>query len=166
MKPRISLNEGAALRVFSKQMPGHDIDDRTRLTRIRVTLLLFLWLGTAGMLVELLLIGHYEDVLQWTPLAIMALSLVLLSWHARTPTAGVTRALTIAMMLLIAAAGLGVVFHYQGAREFQREVDPSLSGFSLFWKTIRAKAPPALAPMALAGLGLAGFAYTLTTRRS
>jgi hypothetical protein len=70
------------------------------------------------------------------------------------------RTLQIAMVLLIVGGALGVVMHYQGNVEFQREVDPTLHGWPLFAKAIRAKAPPALAPGSMAQLGLLGLVYT------
>ncbi len=54
---------------------------------------------------------------------------------------------------------LGVVLHVRGNAEFQREMDPSLAGPTLWWKTLRAKAPPALAPGVLVQLGLLGLVY-------
>jgi hypothetical protein len=68
------------------------------------------------------------------------------------------------MALCVAAGVIGIVFHYQGAQAFQLEVNPSLDGSALFWKTVRAKAPPALAPASMVGLGLIGFAYTQLVR--
>jgi hypothetical protein len=57
-------------------------------------------------------------------------------------------------------AGLdGVVIHARANAEFQRELDPSLSGWPLWRKTLQAKAPPALAPGVLAQLGLLGLVY-------
>jgi hypothetical protein len=64
------------------------------------------------------------------------------------------------MVLFIVSGLAGFVLHYQGNREFQLEVNPSLDGLELFLKVIRAKAPPALAPGAMIHLGLLGLAYT------
>jgi hypothetical protein len=64
------------------------------------------------------------------------------------------------MVLLIAAAGVGLVLHYRANVEFQLEIDPSLARRPLFWKVMAAKAPPALAPGILAQLGLVGLAYS------
>ena len=67
------------------------------------------------------------------------------------------------MVLLVAAGMTGVWLHYQAAREFQVEVNPSLSGLDLFWKALQASAPPVLAPGSLAALGGLGLVYLLTT---
>jgi hypothetical protein len=63
------------------------------------------------------------------------------------------------MVLCIVGGAIGILLHYHGAKEFQLEVDPSLRGVALFWKVMRAKAPPALAPAALIGLGVLGLTY-------
>jgi hypothetical protein len=65
------------------------------------------------------------------------------------------------MALCVASGLLGMVLHYRANVEFQREIDPSLAGTRLFWKVVRAKAPPSLAPGVMAELGLLGllFAY-------
>jgi hypothetical protein len=54
----------------------------------------------------------------------------------------------------------GVYLHYLGNREFQLELDPSLSGLSLLGKVLHAKAPPALAPGHMSLMGLLGLAAT------
>jgi hypothetical protein len=63
------------------------------------------------------------------------------------------------MVLQIATAIAGLIFHYRGNVEFEIERDESLRGLALFWEAIRG-ATPALAPGALAQLGLVGLAFT------
>jgi hypothetical protein len=74
--------------------------------------------------------------------------------------AGVARLFRLAMVLLIVSGGLGTILHYRANMEFKLEMDPSMSGLTLFWSVIRAKAPPALAPGNMALLGLLGLAST------
>ena len=62
----------------------------------------------------------------------------------------------ILMVLFVAAGFLGMAMHYNGNREFQQEMDPSLAGWPLFVKIITSKAPPALAPAAMIQMGLLG----------
>jgi hypothetical protein len=69
------------------------------------------------------------------------------------------RALQVVLSLQVAAGLTGVVIHARANAEFQQELDPSLSGWPLWWKTLQAKAPPALAPGVLAQLGLLGLVY-------
>ena len=54
----------------------------------------------------------------------------------------------------------GVWLHCRGNLEFQLDIDASQSAWTLFWKVLRAKAPPALAPGALIQLGLLGLVFT------
>lgn len=49
------------------------------------------------------------------------------------------------MALLVIGGILGVWQHYRGAAEFQLEMDASLHGSALWWKALRAVAPPVLA---------------------
>ena len=54
----------------------------------------------------------------------------------------------------------GLSFTIAATLEFQIDIDPAQSGWELFKKVVRAKAPPALAPGVMAQLGLLGLAYT------
>lgn len=127
------------------------------LRRILLALLVF---GLAGVAVELLALAHYEDSWQLAPLVLIALSFVVIGWHVIDGSAATVRVLRLVMLLLIAAGVLGIVFHYRGNLEFQLEIDPSQSHWTLFTKVIRAHSPPALAPGVMAQLGLLGLAYT------
>lgn len=128
---------------------------------MRRWLLALLLLGLAGTALELVLLGHYEGGLQWLPLVVLGLGLAALVWCAASPGAASLCALRIAMAGLIATGLAGIVLHGRGNAEFQKELDPSLGGWRLFWKVVRAQSPPALAPAALAQLGLLGLVYTL-----
>jgi hypothetical protein len=130
-------------------------------------LLAVLFVGLAGAAAELLLIGHYEDPLQWIPLVLLAVAMVataamLLSFA--TPLAMMRRLFQIAMVSLIVSGAVGSVVHYRANLEFKHEMDPSLSGFALFKSVITAKAPPTLAPGTLAVFGLFGLACTVGVR--
>ena len=127
------------------------------LRRILLALLVF---GLAGVATELLALAHYEDSWQLAPLVLIALAFVVIGWHVVDGSAATVRVLRLVMLLLIAAGVLGIVFHYRGNLEFQLEIDPSQSHWTLFTKVIRAHSPPALAPGVMAQLGLLGLAYT------
>jgi hypothetical protein len=116
--------------------------------------------GLGGTATELLLLHHYEDAWQMTPLLLIGVALAVLAWHGLTGTAATVRVLRATMAVLVLAALVGIVEHYLGSQNFQQEVDPSLAGWPLFLKVIQAKAPPALAPGVLAQLGLLGWIYT------
>lgn len=127
---------------------------------LRAFLLAVLLVGMAGTAAELLLIGHTEDAWQWAPLALFALSLVVLAWHALGRSASSLRALQAVMLLFIAAGVAGFVLHMQAKIEFQLEVNPSLAGMALYRKALESVSPPALAPGMMIQLGLLGLAYT------
>src|SRR5262245_8452882 len=103
-----------------------------------------LLLGIVGLMAELLLLGHYEGFTQWIPLLVRAAGLgvlALASAYARWWTRGV---LSLVMVSFIATGLLGVYFHFNGSREFQREMDPTMSGVTLMWHVLRAKSPPTM----------------------
>lgn len=122
-------------------------------------MLAILSLGLVGALVELLLQAHYEEAEQWIPLGLLGAALVGLAWLRLRPGGGALRALRITMALFVLSGFAGIGLHFRGSLEFQREVDPALAGLGLFWKVVRAHAPPALAPGAMVQLGLLGLVY-------
>lgn len=130
----------------------------TSLDRLQRLLLALLVFGLVGTATELVLLGHVEDEAQLIPLAAIGISLALIAWHVILPSLASVRSLQLAMIVMIATGGTGVVFHYNSNLEFQLEVDPSLRGFDLFMHVLRAKSPPALAPGTMALLGLLGLA--------
>ena len=125
--------------------------------RILLALLLFGLLGTG---VDLVLLSHYENPWQLIPLGLITIAIIVIAWHAVNRGRASIRVLQVAMVLFIMSGLAGFFFHYQGNKEFQLEVNPSLGGLELFLKVIQAKAPPALAPGAMIHLGLLGLAYS------
>jgi hypothetical protein len=130
------------------------------LSTIRRSLLAIIVLGLVGTGTELLLLAHYEDSAQLVPLFFIGLTLVVIAGHVTVGGAGSILLLRVMMGFLVAAGVLGVVLHYRGSMEFQLEMDPTLSGWPLFGRVLRAKAPPTLAPGVMAQLGLLGLVYT------
>jgi hypothetical protein len=127
--------------------------------RVRTALLALFALGALGTGTELLLLGHFEDPWQWTPLVLVGASLATLGWHALAPgraSVGAFRAL----MLLFALSGiLGSGLHFRGNVEFEREMHPDGTWWELFRGAI-AGATPALAPGTMILLGSIGLLYT------
>ena len=109
---------------------------------------------------DLMLLAHFENPLQLTPLILLGLGILVLFWQAIHRGRASVRALQVLMVLFMIGGLLGFVFHYRGSTEFQLEVNPDLTGLELFLKAIRAKTPPALGPSAMIYLGLLGLAYT------
>lgn len=128
-------------------------------TARRLLLGIFL-IGVGGIAVELILLGHYEELNQLIPLALSGLAILSLAAAAFRPTPVGVRVFRVVMLMLVISGFVGTWLHYQATTEFQLEMDPSLTGLALFRKAIVAKAPPALAPGAMIQLGLIGLAYT------
>jgi hypothetical protein len=134
--------------------------ESSTLALLRRVLLCILSLGLLGLGTELLLLKHVESATQLIAPGLIAVALAIVVWHVLERGPASVLALDAAMVLFIVAGALGMYYHYAANVEFQREVDPSLTGRALFWKAIAAKAPPALAPGAMTQLGLIGLAYT------
>jgi hypothetical protein len=130
------------------------------LAALRWLLLALLTIGLIGTATDLLLLEHFEDAWQLPPLVLIAAGLCSVAWIAARGGAAAIAALRWTMWLCIAAGVVGVALHFNGNREFQQEIDPTLSGWPLFVKVITAKAPPALAPASMVQLGLLGLLFT------
>jgi hypothetical protein len=123
---------------------------------VRRWLIASLVLGLIGTIAELLLLEHYEEAWQVTPLVLIGAALVALAWDAARPSARTVRAVQAIMGLFVLAGVVGVWLHLRGAAEFQREMDPAQPRWNVFVKAMRAKAPPVLAPGIMVQLGLIG----------
>ena len=132
----------------------------TSLPVLRKLILAVLLFGTSGALVELILLSHYEDAYHIIPLGLLALALAVTLWHSLGPRAANVRALQAVMALFLCAGVAGMAFHFNGAAEFQLEMDPSQSRWALVSKVLRVHAPPLLAPGLMIQLGLIGLVYT------
>src|SRR5215213_7779110 len=122
---------------------------------LRRAIIALVVLGAGGLLVELVLLEHYEDAWQWAPLCLLGVGLPLALLAALRPRPGTLRAFRVLMVLYVLAGLVGVVLHLKGNVEFELERNPSLGGLPLAWEVLRG-ATPALAPGALAQLGLLG----------
>ena len=130
------------------------------LRTIRRLLLAVLTIGMIGTAADLLLLEHYDGAWQFPPLVLIGIGIlcaVALSVSAGPLAVTVMR---VTMVCFIAAGLLGIVLHFNGNSEFQREIDPTLRGWALVVKVMRAKAPPALAPAIMIQMGLLGLLYT------
>ena len=138
-------------------------EDR-RLSTISTVILIVLILGMAGLLAELMLIAHYEDVTQWIPLALLAAGLLVVAADFVLARSWTQLIMQLTMVLVIAAGILGVYFHYRGSREFQLEMDSQMRGVTLMWHVLRAKSPPTLAPGSMIQIGILGLGYAYLRR--
>jgi hypothetical protein len=126
----------------------------------RLLLAIFVF-GCAGTGVELLLLGHVEDVQQFIPLVLMAAGIAIAGWYGLQPTAASLTAFRGTLVLFVVAGVLGLYFHYHGNTEFELERDPSIAGLTLFWEAMTG-ATPALAPGSMVLLAAIGWAATKT----
>lgn len=127
---------------------------------LRRGVLAVLLLGSVGSGVELILLEHYEDTWQYLPLVLFAAAIVILCWNLLAPSAPSVRTLRGLMSLFVITGILGVGLHFRGAAEFQAELDPGQSRWSLVNKSLHAKAPPVFAPGLMVQVGLLGLVST------
>ena len=124
--------------------------------KLALALLIF---GMAGVLAELYLLGHFEDIPQWTPLALLGVGILLGFWVAARPGRGAVRALQALMALYVWSGALGMYFHLKSNAEFELELHPGVGGMELVMESLSG-AMPALAPGTMAQLGLLGLLIT------
>jgi hypothetical protein len=123
-------------------------------------------LGLAGTMTELVLLEHYEQVLQFVPLLLIVAAVAAIAWQLMRNDAASLRALEIIMVLFALAGFAGVAAHFRGSAEFQLDLNPSMSAWELVEKVMRAKAPPLLAPGMMLQMGLLGLAYVYSDVRN
>ena len=129
------------------------------LAKLRRLLLLALAAGMSGLVLELVLLEHFESRTQWVPLVALAVALPLTLGVLARPTRLLLRAHQAVMAALIAIALLGIWFHYDGNVEFELEMKPSLSGWALVKEALHG-ATPSLSPGSLAWIGVIGLLAT------
>lgn len=119
---------------------------------------LFLF-GLVGTALELVLLGHYDGAWQLVPLIVIGAACVTALWLSLRPSPVSLRVWRAMMVVFLLSGALGIALHYRGNLEFQLEFDAHQSRSALFWKVMRAKAPPALAPGVMMQLGVLGLIY-------
>ena len=127
---------------------------------LRRLILGLLVVGLLGLATDLVALAHYEDPWQVVPLVVIGVALLTVVWHVSDRSLASVRALQMVMLFMLLTGGIGFVLHYQSNREFQLEMDATLSHWAVFSKAIRAHAPPALAPLSMSLIGLIGLVYT------
>ena len=129
--------------------------------RLMLGVLLF---GMAGLFAELTLLAHYEDAPQLIPLTLLGLGIVGVILDLILSRRWTRTIVQTVMALFIVAGLLGVYLHYQGSREFQLEMNATMTGMDLMWHVLRAKSPPTLAPGSMVQLGVLGLGYAYLRR--
>ena len=92
---------------------------------VRGMLLAIFLLGALGTAVELILLGHYEEIFQLIPLGLLTVSLTVLAAWFIVGRRGLFRVFRIAMISCLLAGGMGIYLHYQSNVEFELEMNPS-----------------------------------------
>jgi hypothetical protein len=129
------------------------------LQRLRGFLLLLLGAEIVGLGAELLLISHWEDWWQRTPLVVLAMGLVVVCSHVICQNGTSIRAFQLVMILLVLSGIVGIWLHYDGRVEFRQELNPSLAGWKLFRAAMTGSTtPPVLAPGVMIQMGCMGLA--------
>lgn len=126
----------------------------------RVLLAIFFF-GVMGTSAELLLLGHFEDALQFIPIVLLATGVVVPAWYVARPGRSSLRAFQATLALFVVSGLAGVYLHYRGNVEFEKERDPTLGGLQLFWEAMTG-ATPALAPASMLLLAAIGYAAILS----
>ena len=116
-------------------------------------------LGMAGLLVELALLAHYEDLSQRIPLALLAAGIGVLLIDLLAPRLWTRRIIQLVMVLFVGGGVLGMYLHFAGSRAFQLEMDPQMRGMTLLWHVLQAKSPPTLSPGTMVQMGILGLGY-------
>jgi hypothetical protein len=139
--------------------------DSVAIERLRLWVLGVIALGLIGTVTELLLLEHDEQALQFVPLVLITLGVVVLVWHYASQGTASLRALQVVMGLFVLSGFVGMLAHFNGSMEYQLELNPDMSKWELLEKILHAKAPPLLAPGMMIQLGLLGLAYAYTDIR-
>ena len=128
--------------------------------------LLAIWVfGLLGVAAELVLLEHYEDFRQLIPFVVIAIGLVAAGWLLARPGRAASRAFGSVVALLALSGLIGLILHYRGNVEFERERDPALGGVSLIWESLTG-ATPALAPGTMIRFAFIGYAVLVSRRPS
>ena len=134
-------------------------DAESTLGAMRRALLWMLALGLVGVGVELVLLGHYDGAWQWAPIALIVAAIGIVVWHVASKRRAGLRPLRWLMWVFALSGVVGTWLHYRGNVEFELEMYPDLSGFSLFREAMTG-ATPSLAPGTMILLGAIGLLYS------
>ena len=116
------------------------------LRRLRLFLLVFSAMLFAGTIVELFLVNHHQDAIQWLAFAFAGLGLlVTLAVLARRGPMTVTL-LRWSMLLVICGSLFGVYEHVSNNIAFEREIQPNATMNRLMWKGVAGANPGRVLP--------------------
>ncbi|MEO8434923.1 MAG: hypothetical protein ABI596_08515 [Pyrinomonadaceae bacterium] len=129
------------------------------LLRLRRFLLVLSVSLFGGALIELWLVGHTKDTIQWLPFALCILGSLAVLLVLFRPGPGTIKALRICMAPVALGTLLGIYLHVEGNISFAREIEPNSPTTDLVLKGL-AGANPLLAPGILAVAAVLAVAAT------
>lgn len=108
---------------------------------------------------ELILLDHTEETLQWIPFIVSGIGIltVLGAWIA--PSQVAIRTLRWVMIGVVVTSFVGVYLHFTGNLAFTREINPSFTLSESIWPAMKGSYP-LLAPGILFLAGILGLAVT------
>lgn len=118
-----------------------------------------IFLYIVGLIIELILIDHYESNKQIIPLSVLSVSFIAFILHGTFKNKTTQNIFRILMILSIISGFLGIYFHFVGNMEFEMELHPGASTAEWMMESIKG-ATPLMAPGSIIGLGLFGLIYT------
>lgn len=137
-------------------MENLPIDQRLSRTRKLVLIaLLFIMIGTV---LELYLLDHYEGTQQLIPIICIGATLLLTMVFAFRQIELIAKLFQLTLLLTALSGVYGMYLHLMANYEFELEMTPSASGWSLFVESLSG-ALPALAPGSMLILALIGYVY-------
>ncbi len=131
---------------------------------LRRGILAVLLFGCVGVIGELVLLEHYEELTQLPPLVLCAAMGVAVLAHWMGNGARSVRTIQVIALLMVLSGAVGVFFHgeenLEHAREDAQEYSEPTSG-SAFWMSVAKGEAPMLAPGTMIQFGLLAllFAY-------
>lgn len=97
--------------------------------------------GAIGTILELALLEHTEDALQWVPFAVCAVMLASVAAVWRRPGRRTILALRAVMALAVISSVVGAVLHLNGNRALVAETQPDVTGMAALWEAIHGGNP-------------------------
>lgn len=135
-------------------MSGNNIEQRLRRFLLAVTAAIFI-----GTVIELVLVDHTEETLQWVPFILSSLGFITVGWVWFAP--GKKSLLVLRWVMVAVALGslVGIYLHFSGNLAFTREINPSYSLSESIVPALKGSYP-LLAPGVLFLAGTLGIAAT------
>lgn len=135
----------------------------TRLRKFLLLLALFLFIGA---LVELYLVSHTKELVQWIAFVLAGAGALVSMWGLVGITPANVRVLRLCMLVVALGSLFGIYQHISGNVAFAREIQPNAAASQLFWRGLQG-GNPLLAPGVLAVAALlalsATYRYEVTT---